>query len=343
MMNTKHTVRIGARSNMIVLLAAVAMTAILVSPNLVPRAASAVQSTTGTWTLYPEQATLYSTAVHPPIKANGTSVFSDNGNNVIPVQFRLFAASGPVVFQSILSDGTDGTFPGTNDFSFLSFRPSPTLTFNQITSLKANYGFTMGNCGGGSLRWSVRVDIGNDGDPSNDGSVFIYYGDYPNFTDCTTNSQSGVNMIGQPDLRYDTSQVGGTFYHSYWDAVELVGTLPVVRATLVIDSGWFAGDQKLNISNVMVNDNTFVPSSGQPAQTCDLPAATIKVTKIFSPGGPITPISVQPHDNDSNFRIVDCKYIYNLATRSLLGAGTYKVEAVIGGNPVAGAAYFTLR
>ena len=30
------------------------------------------------------------------------------------------------------------------------------------------------------------------------------------------------------------------------------------------------------------------------------------------------------------FRIVDCKYMYNLATSSLSGVGTYTVKATIG-------------
>ena len=226
----------------------------------------------------------------------------------------------------------------------MSFTPSPSLTFSQITSLKANYNFTMGNCGGGSLRWEITVNIGNDSNPLNDGSVFIYYGDYPNFTNCTTNSQSGVNLIGQPDLRYDTSQVGGTFYDSYADALALVGTLPVVGAALVLDSGWFSGDQKLGLSNVMVNDNTFVPLSGPPAQTCSLPPATIKVTKVSPATMAVSEVaSIQPFDNDSVFRIVDCKYMYNLDVRSLNGAGTYKVEAAFGTSTAMGPAYFSLR
>ena len=90
----------------------------------------------------------------------------------------------------------------------------------------------------------------------------------------------------------------------------------------------------------MVNDNTFVPLGGPPTHTCDLPPATIQVTKVSVP---IEVVSIQPHDNDSNFRIVDCKYMYNLDVRSLSGVGTYKVEAVIGGMPALGPAYFSLR
>jgi hypothetical protein len=41
-------------------------------------------------------------------------------------------------------------------------------------------------------------------------------------------------------------------------------------------------------------------------------------------------LSVQPQDNNSIYRIVDCKYMYNLATSSLRGAGTYTVKATIG-------------
>jgi hypothetical protein len=55
------------------------------------------------------------------------------------------------------------------------------------------------------------------------------------------------------------------------------------------------------------------------------------------------PISIQPQDNNEYFRIVDCKYMYNLATSSLSGTGTYKVEAVINGTPAGGAAYFDLK
>jgi hypothetical protein len=130
-----------------------------------------------------------------------------------------------VIFQSILNDA-----PTTNDYSFLSFTPTSQLLFSEISNLTAGYAFTQGNCHGGSLRWSVRV--------SNTQSVFIYYGDYPNFTDCTTNSQSGANLINLSDLRYDTSQVGGTFYDTYTNAMTLVGGMPIIRASLVLDSGW---------------------------------------------------------------------------------------------------------
>ena len=42
-------------------------------------------------------------------------------------------------------------------------------------------------------------------------------------------------------------------------------------------------------------------------------------------------MTIQPADNNMIFRIVDCKYMYNLATSSLGGVGTYDVVATIDG------------
>jgi hypothetical protein len=289
----------------------------------------------GTWELYPPQTASYVTAVQQPVNVDGTSNFKSTGKAVIPLKFSLATGSGPVVFQSIGSD-TDLD----NDFSYLSFTPDAQLLFSEIGNLSAVYNFTQGNCHGGALRWSVRVSATQ--------SVFIYYGDYAAFTDCTTagpaTNQSGLNMISLTDLRFDTSQVGGTFYDTYTNALGLVGNMPIIRASLVLDGGW-AGDQVLSPSNVTVNTNTFVPAAGGVTPTCDLPPATIQITKTSgSPlGGVNEPLTVQPGDDNSQFRIVDCKYMYNLATASLSGPGTYSVEVVIDGTPAAGAATFDLR
>jgi len=292
--------------------------------------------TPGNWQLYPSQTSAYATTVQQPINVDGTSNFKANGKGVIPVQFKLSEAPGPVIFQSVgVAPTSDGN--PDNDYSFLSFTPTVTLTFSELTELKANYSDFEGNCHGGSLRWSVRV--------SETQSVFIYYGDYPNFADCTTNSQSGTNMINRPELRYDTTQVGGTFYDSYANAVALVGNIPIIRASLVLDSGW-GGDQVISsVTGMTVNGNTFVPVSGSGSPTCALPEASIRVTKIApnATGVVNEPITVQPAHNDDLFRVVDCKYMYNLATSSLTGAGRYKVEAIIGGTAASGEAYFDLK
>jgi len=308
------------------------------------------QSPAGTWVLYPAQGNVYTTSVQQPINADGTSNFKSTGKSVIPVKFSLSSAPGPVIFQSIGSDGTDSNPSTTNDYSFLSLTPSSTLTFADINNLAAVYNFTTGDCHGGSLRWQVRTDATH--------ALFIYYGVPSDFGNggiggCTATSpgganQTGLNLLNQAGLRFDLSQYGGPFYGSYADALATIGALPIVRVSLVLDSGWQNapnGDQVLTLTNATVNSNTFVLASGAGTQTCDLPPATIQITKVAgtTPGAVNEPISIQPNDDDLHFRIVDCKYMYNLATSSLSGPGRYKVEAIINGSPGAGAAYFDLR
>jgi hypothetical protein len=316
-----------------------ALAATLVVAAVVGTSAGASTTTTtanGTWEAYPGQSSSYQTAVQQPINADGSSNFKANGKTVIPVKFALSQGIAPLVFESIYADNPANT---DNDVSYLSFTPSSPLLFKDITRLSATYAFSLGNCHGGSLRWSVRVS------PTQ--SVFIYYGDYPNFTDCSgANSQSGTNMIGLSDLRYDTSQVGGTFYDTYAHAVALVGEMPIIRASLVLDSGW-GGDQRLTLSSATVNSDTFTPApSSAPAPTCNLPSdATIKITKVDgTPSGDVNePLTIQPNDSNGVFRVVDCKLMYNLATSSLSGVGTYKVYVVINGVAASTPAVFDLK
>jgi hypothetical protein len=313
---------------------AAAILAVASAAALLAGVAGASTTGTGTWEAYPGQAASYSTSVQQPINSDGTSVFKANGKGVVPVKFSLSKGLGPFAFESIFSDASTA-----NDFSFLSWTPGSTLLFKDVTSLIANYTFTTGDCHVGSLRWSVRVS------PTQ--SVFIYYGAYPNFTSCTgADLQSGTNLIDLSDLRYDTTQVGGTFYDDHDGAVALVGNLPIVRASLVLDSGW-AGDQRLTLASASVNGNSFTPDApGAGSPTCDLPSdAAIKVTKTAgaATGTVNEPVTIQPADDNGVFKVVDCKLMYNLATSSLSGAGTYKVEVVIGGVAASGAAIFKLQ
>jgi hypothetical protein len=77
--------------------------------------------------------------------------------------------------------------------------------------------------------------------------------------------------------------------------------------------------------------------------TCDLPPATIAVTRTA--GGTTGPIDesiyVGSADTGSNFRIDSCQYVYNLSA-SALGVGTYRVDIKIT-NQVVGSATFQLK
>ena len=295
--------------------------------------ASFTPTTTGTWTLYPGQSTLYTSAIQQPINADGSSVFNAN-RGVIPIKFALFSQPGPVVFQSIGSDvDTD------NDFSFLSFTPSTPMTVADIETLMTVGAYNIGDNHGGSLRWSIRVS------PTQ--SIFVYHGDSPDFGNTTFDPdiKTGQNLLGNPaELRVDSTQLGGPFYGSWSQVLADYGTLNVVRVSLVVDSGW-GGDQDLTISSATVNDNTWVPETGGPTPISDLPDAEIMITKTAGagPGAINEPLSIQSSDNDGMFRKVDSKYMYNLDVRSLLGPGTYEVRVVIDGVPASGPAIFKLK
>jgi hypothetical protein len=63
-----------------------------------------------------------------------------------------------------------------------------------------------------------------------------------------------------------------------------------------------------------------------------------------TPTGVIDEVTaIRSSDVGTAFRIVDCKYMYNLAAKSL-GAGQYEVQAVINGSTVAdGSGKFALK
>lgn len=77
--------------------------------------------------------------------------------------------------------------------------------------------------------------------------------------------------------------------------------------------------------------------------TCDLPAATIVVTRTA--GGTTGQIDESIYsgaaDTGSNFRISTCQYVYNLSA-SALGVGTYRVDSQINGQ-VVGSGIFQLK
>jgi hypothetical protein len=80
-------------------------------------------------------------------------------------------------------------------------------------------------------------------------------------------------------------------------------------------------------------------------QACPTDTANVLITKTGgSPTGDVNePLTIQPQDNNGIFRIVDCMYMYNLASSSLSGPGTYKVYAIINGVTAANPAVFDLR
>jgi hypothetical protein len=352
---------------------------------VLPVAPASAATTEGTWYLRPDQTFTttsvvthgfsYKSAVRPPINADGSSNWPAK-RGVIPVQFDLLSAAtttttttktyDPPVWQSL----KDGSWPYTfaqlclvKDLYGPGWCPdaastSPTLTFNDITNLSADYLFTTGDCYGGSLRWDVYVDGAAD-------VIRVYYGDpvntAPSFQSCSgAYSESGKNLISQSDatLPPNRFEIGNNpnIYTNYAAALAATnsGTDKVVAVQLTLDSGWKA-DQKADVSNVTVNDNTFIPKTtetttsttvdGTFAKTCDLPAAELRWAKNDNTAtGAINEAeSIQPKDTGQFYRQVDCKYIYNLDVTSLTGVGTYTIWVRIGGVNIPVPATFDLK
>ena len=292
------------------------------------------QTTTGTWTLYPPQATITQLSIDPPVNADGSSVWPVKAT--VPIQYDVLNGYGPILFESLKSAQGTGVYP---EYSNLIFWPA-NLTFDQLYNLNAVYSFFRGNCYGGTLRWSIVF--------ADKSFMYIYYGSDSSFwQNCMvapgssdpTIDQSGSNMINNaalngsnPDTRYETSSNPGT-YVTYSDALQFATGKTISWVGLVLDGGWYA-DQKVTLGTVTVNDNTFVPLSGNFTPVCPTAPATIQVSTIGSSGGLTVDESIVANGPDTNglFRIVGCKYQYNISGKSL-GAGQYQVDAIINGAP----------
>jgi len=321
---------------------------------------STVTTPNGTWTAYPGQVgTSYQAAIQQPIDSANTSNWPAKSKGGIPIMFKLSSGTGPFIFESYVDSD-----PATYAASFLDWASSTPLTFAQIGTLIANYDFTVGDCQGGSLRWTVTL---NDGGTNR--NLDIHYQPGANGLNgqiCAAGT-SGANLIASSDTIYVIQEFTAThpgafdssYNTTYADAVAELGSLSVVDIALIVDSGWkdVTGDnlgdpQRVNLMSATVGvtnstpyTETFTPQAASAfAPTCTLPSATLLVTKTGgNPTGVVNEATmVQNFDTGNAFRVVDCKYQYVLSIPSLQGAGTYKVEIQIGGTTV-GQASFDLK
>lgn len=149
--------------------------------------------------------------------------------------------------------------------SGIVFTPPPghILRFQDLFRLSTDFNPTETDCGAGSPRFEIGLDLTGDG--LVDGSLFVYLGPQYNFTNCLRGWQSSGNLIADisSDQRYDLTQFGGPFYGTYFEALTLVGRGAICYILLVVDSGWWpqlqpkAGTQIIHVDNVRVNQFTL--------------------------------------------------------------------------------------
>ena len=146
---------------------------------------------------------------------------SESGSGSGSGQFSLFGDASLWTFWRIpLGVQLTSDAAADEPFAGISFEPkvkgNQTFTLDDLTSLSTILWVTEGGIGGGSPRFSIGLD--EDGDGEADNSVFVYVGDAPNFTQGTGLIFTG-NLLTKTDLRVDTSQIGGTFYDTYENAI----------------------------------------------------------------------------------------------------------------------------
>lgn len=133
-----------------------------------------------------------------------------------------------------------------------------------VGPLAFDYYFVTGNCGGGSPRFQLRVDLNDDG--VGDKNVFVYPGPAPNYNNCPVGSWQHDNTIQDGGNRWDSSQVGGTFYGTKALANAAAGPgHQVLSVVMVWDSEWLTGPGDMYWDNVTVN--TYVLDEPQ-AMAC---------------------------------------------------------------------------
>jgi|SRR3989344_202754 len=174
--------------------------------------------------------------------------------------FTLFGGASNVAGEISLVSDLSNVDPA-DDFSGIRFDGTLPATLAGLATLSVDYNVTDDDCAGGSPRFQVRVDMDMDGVVSaGDKNVFVYLGPLPSFTGCTPNTWvSSGNLVTDPDLRWDTGQVGGTFYDSYANATTLTAGKSVLRISLVVDSAWVFGDseQTVLVDNAVINSESY--------------------------------------------------------------------------------------
>jgi hypothetical protein len=86
------------------------------------------------------------------------------------------------------------------------------------------------------------------------GNIQIYVGTEPNFT-CASSEWLNSGDLLENGKTVDTSQLGGTFYDSYSNALANYGSYEVTGIQAVVDSGWKTApaNQTIRIDNVYIN------------------------------------------------------------------------------------------
>lgn len=158
---------------------------------------------------------------------------------------------------------------GTTPFSGVTLDLPADTAWSDLDTVSADYNVTDDNCGGGSPRFTYKVDTNDDG--VSDGNVHVAIGPSPTFTGCTPGWHNTGNMIGNEDAgRYDYSQFGGSPFTTYSGAPASVMNGEVLSVQMVVDGSWSAaatggdGEQTVLVDNILINSDMHTFDANTP-------------------------------------------------------------------------------
>lgn len=157
--------------------------------------------------------------------------------------------NGSTTAVKLVSDANPG-------YGGINFEVEDGLTFGELNSLSADFQVEADDlCEGGSPRFQVNVIDPNTNTVKN---IFVYFGPESASGACTPGTWQSTGDLLEAGKLIDTSQIGGTFYQPYADAVAAFGDYEVVGIQVVVDASWKAsdGEQTVLIDNVEINGKT---------------------------------------------------------------------------------------
>ena len=160
---------------------------------------------------------------------------------------------------------SDGSLQG---FGGISYGVESGTTFADLTTLSSDFRIDADDtCVGGSPR--VQIGIDSTGDGVRDDTIFAYFGTDSAGAPCVPGTWQNSGDFLEAGRLLDTSQLGGTFYDTYANALANYGSYGVTSISVVTDSSWAAADSEhaADIDNTLINSTLF---------TFEIPVATDK-------------------------------------------------------------------
>lgn len=142
------------------------------------------------------------------------------------------------------------------DFGGINFPAESGTTFSTLTKLSSDFKIESDDaCLGGSPRFQIKVQTPTSGVKN----IFGYFGVDSGGVPCVPGVWMNTGDLLETGRLLDTSQLGGTFYDPYTNALANYGSYPVVSIQIVGDASWAFSDneQAFDVDNTLINSTLF--------------------------------------------------------------------------------------